>query len=259
MITSIHNPKLQAVRSYLSRAKDREADQVFVVEGVRLVEEVASTQWQVDYLLFADDLSPRGLALVELFSQRNVECLDVKRDILNKISDTEQSQGILAVCKKSVIAAPEKPDFILIIDMIRDPGNLGTILRTAASAGVQAVWVSPGVVDPFSPKVLRSGMGAHFRLPIVAMEWAEITRKAREGKIKIYSSDAQGTKSLWQTDFKKATAIIISNEAEGASEAARAIAEETISIPMPGNFESLNAATAAAVLIFEVVRQRSQA
>jgi len=259
MITSIHNSRLQAVRSYLSRTKDREADQVFVAEGVRLVEEVASTQWPVEYLLYADNLSPRGLKLVELFRQRQVECLDVKSDILNKISDTEQSQGIIAICKKISIAVPEKPDFVIIIDTLRDPGNLGTILRTAASAGVQVVWVSPGVVDPFSPKVLRAGMGAHFRLPIISMEWSEITQQARENQLRVYSTDAQGSRSLWQTNFKAGTAVIISNEAEGASEKARACADEIVSIPMPGIFESLNAATAAAIMIFEVVRQRSQA
>ncbi len=258
MITSIHNPHLQAVRSYLSRAKDREADQVFVAEGVRLVEEVVNTQWPVDRVFFGDDLSARGLSLVDGFRQGGVECLEVKRDILNNISDTEQSQGILAVCKKTVLPEPEEPDFILIIDALRDPGNLGTILRTAASAGAQAVWISPGTVDPFSPKVLRAGMGAHFRLPIYSMGWEEITQKAKENHLLVYSSATDGKRTLWQTDFNKGTALIISNEAEGASREAHACANETIRIPMHGGFESLNAASAAAIFIFEIVRQRSQ-
>lgn len=258
MITSIHNPRLQAIRSYISRAKEREADQVFVAEGVRLVEEVISAQWPVNSVFFGDDLSARGLSLVEVFRRSGVECFEVKRDIFNNISDTEQSQGILVICKKTVLTEPQKPDFIIIIDALRDPGNLGTILRTAASAGVQAVWISPGTVDPFSPKVLRAGMGAHFRLPIYSMGWEEITQKANENHLLVYSSDADGKKTLWQTDFNKGTALIISNEADGASREARACANETICIPMRGGFESLNAASAAAIFIFEIVRQRGQ-
>ncbi len=257
MITSLQNPRLQEVRAYLSRSRERDAAQVFITEGVRLVEEVHSTGWPVEYLLYADDLAERGRQIIQAFRQQGVECLEVKRDILHKVSDTEHTQGILAVCKRHAPPSRQPLSFVIVIDALRDPGNLGTILRSAASANAEAIWVSPGTADPFSPKVLRAGMGAHFRLPIVFMSWEDVQANARQAHLNMYFSDAEGATALWEVDFKQPTAIIISNEAEGASDFARQCANGSVRIPMPGKFESLNAAAAASIMIFEVVRQRS--
>ncbi len=150
---------------------------------------------------------------------------------------------------------PAKPTFVLVLDSLRDPGNLGTLLRTAAAAGVQAVFLSPGTTDAFAPKVVRSGMGAHFRLPILSLSWEEIS--ARLEGLNTYWADMEGQVSCWEADFKKPLALIVGGEAEGVSVEARQLAGKSVGIPMPGEAESLNAAIAGAILMFEVVRQRN--
>jgi TrmH family RNA methyltransferase len=147
-------------------------------------------------------------------------------------------------------------NFILIPDQIRDPGNLGTLLRSAAATGVQAVLLPPETTDAFAPKVLRAGMGAHFRVPIREMSWEEIREVGKLSGLQVYLAEMNG-KSCWETDLQQPLALIIGSEAEGASDEARNLATQKISIPMAGDVESLNAGAAGSVLMFEVVRQRA--
>jgi TrmH family RNA methyltransferase len=184
---------------------------------------------------------------------KHIEVWQVSEPLLNSISETENPQGILAVLNNSVLPIPQPLDFVLIADRIRDPGNLGTLLRTAAAAGVQAVLLPPGTTDAFAPKVVRAGMGAHFRLPIHSITWEEIRVVTKS--LKVCLADMQGS-PCWQTDFRLPLAIIVGGEAEGATEKARKLAEVSVSVPMPGRAESLNAGVAGAILMFEVVRQR---
>jgi TrmH family RNA methyltransferase len=121
---------------------------------------------------------------------------------------------------------------------------------------VQAVFIPPETTDPFAPKVVRAGMGAHFRLPILPLTWDQLGERARG--MSVYLSDAEAEKSCWEVDFTRPTALVIGGEAEGASTQARSLATEMIRIPMPGHMESLNAGVAGAVLMYEVVRQRSR-
>jgi TrmH family RNA methyltransferase len=253
MITSAQNPKLKLARSLMGRPKERHAARAFVAEGVRLVEEALSAGWPIQFVLIAAGLSERGLALVKKLEGKGIEVEQVSDELLNAISETETSQGLLAVLDYSPLDLPRLLNFALIADSIRDPGNLGTLLRTAAAAGVQAVFLPPETTDAFAPKVLRAGMGAHFRLPIHSLSWDEI-RNATE-PLKVFLADMQGS-PCWQNDFSLPLALIVGGEADGATQAARQLADATVSIPMPGQAESLNAGVAGAVLMFEVVRQR---
>jgi len=131
-------------------------------------------------------------------------------------------------------------------------------LRTAEAAGVQAVFLPPDTVDAFAPKVVRAGMGAHFRLPIQAVDWNQIQQYTESLNLNVYLADAKGP-SCWETDLRQPLALIVGGEAEGASESARNLADRNISIPMLGETESLNAASAGSILMFEVRRQRAQA
>jgi TrmH family RNA methyltransferase len=253
MITSSQNPKLKLVRALMGRAKERREAGAFVVEGVRLVEEAEARGWKFRFVLYDASLNERGSSLVEQLLAREVEVEEVSEILMKSLSDTETPQGILAVLEFNQLPIPDLPDFILIPDRIRDPGNLGTLLRTAAAAGVQAVFLPPETTEAFSPKVLRSGMGAHFRLPIRSMKWEKIRREIES--LQVYLADMDGI-SCWETDLREPLALIIGSEAEGASEEARELATQKISIPMPGDMESLNAGVAGSVLMFEVVRQR---
>lgn len=260
MITSIHNPKIQRIRDLLAHSNSRADQNAFVIEGIRLVEEIALVGVAAESVYYSSQLNPRGMALIEKLHTTGTQVEEVESNLLNRLSDTETSQGILAVVPGLTPSLPKIIDFVVILDAIRDPGNMGTILRTAAAAGVQTVFLSPECVDQYSPKVLRAAMGAHFHLPILKYDWEQIKKELSRSSsaFHIYQSDVREGDPLWKCNLAIPTAIIISNEAAGASTAAQAIATHKIHIPMPGGFESLNASIAAAILLFEVVRQRSK-
>ncbi len=257
MISSPHNAKIQLTRTLMGRPKDRQKENAFVVEGVRLIEEAAAAGWPFRYCLYTEELSPRGQALIQRLQAKEVLCEQVSTHLLKTISETKHSQGILAVVGRSPLPIPEKLSFALILDSIRDPGNLGTLLRAAAAAGAEAAFLSPETADVFAPKVVRAGMGAHFHLPIQELGWEEISR--RTASVKIYLAEMDGPIPCWQADFKSPLALLIGGEAEGVSPPARQMAVQAVSIPMPGRAESLNAAMAGVILLFEVVRQRKYA
>lgn len=247
----------------MGRAKERREAGMFVVEGVRLVEEAVKSDWRLETVLFDESLSERGKSQVSSLKSRGIEVEKISTNLMKSLSETETPQGILAIIHFSNSPISNSLDFVLIPDQIRDPGNLGTLLRSAAATGVQAVLIPPETTDPFAPKVLRAGMGAHFRVPIREMGWEEIgqiSKSANEQRsnsvdMQIYVADMDG-KSCWETDLRQPLALIIGGEAEGASDEARKLANGKISIPMAGNVESLNAGVAGSVLMFEVVRQR---
>ncbi|MCL4562963.1 MAG: RNA methyltransferase, partial [Chloroflexi bacterium] len=167
MISSRQNPKVLLVRALLSKPRQRREAQAFVVEGVRLVEEAVNAGWEPRLVLYSEGLSERGRVLLSRLTETGAEVEQVTPEIMRSISDTEAPQGILTVINQRVLPIPPRLDFVLIVDEVRDPGNLGTLLRSAAAAGVQAVFIPPGTVDPFSSKVIRAAMGAHFHLPIL--------------------------------------------------------------------------------------------
>jgi RNA methyltransferase, TrmH family len=255
VITSAQNPKLKLVRALMGRAKERREANAFVVEGVRLVEEAVSSNWKFRFALCDESLNERGMSQVERLKSSGVEVDEISESLMKSLSETETPQGILAVLEFTNLPIPESPNFILIPDQIRDPGNLGTLLRTAAATGVQAVLLPPETTDAFAPKVLRAGMGAHFRLPIHSLSWEEISEVGKLSGLQVLLADMNG-QSCWETDLKKPLTLIIGSEADGASDEARQLATQKISIPMSGNVESLNAGVAGSVLMFEVVRQR---
>jgi RNA methyltransferase, TrmH family len=256
VISSAQNSKIKLVRALLGRTRERREANAFVVEGVRLVEEANNSNWNFQFVLCDEMLSERGKSQVEDLKLRGVDVEMVSASLMKSLSETETPQGILAVLEINQLPISLLPNFILILDKIRDPGNLGTLLRSAAATGVQGVFLPPETTDAFAPKVVRSGMGAHFRLPIRSISWNEIEQVSRSANLQIVLADMDGI-SCWKTDLRQPLALIVGSEAEGASDAARRLATAKISVPMSGNVESLNAGVAGSVLMFEVVRQRS--
>jgi TrmH family RNA methyltransferase len=255
MISSAQNPKIRLVRGLSGRPKERRDAAAFLAEGARLVEEALATGWPFRFVLYSDQISERGLDVLKRLKERGIETDEVDGTVLESLSETEHSQGLLAVLNDSRFPIPKSPKLILILDSIRDPGNLGTLLRSAGAAGVQAVLVAPETTDAFAPKVVRAGMGAHFRMPIHSVDWNQIRRFAESMDLTVFLADAKGT-SCWDTDLRKPLALIIGGEAEGATEAAGRLATQRLSVPMPGAAESLNAGVAGSILLFEAVRQR---
>jgi len=260
MITSAQNQKIKNIRALLTDRVTRQKEGLYVVEGVRSIEEAAASGLPLDLVLYSNQLSERGKALVEQLGNRGVPIEEVQAQILENLSETETSQGILAVLPMPMAVFPIVWDLILVLDRLRDPGNLGTILRSSAASGVQAVVLTPATTDPFAPKVVRSAMGAQFTLPILTMTWPEIIEACKNrnpSPAAILVADSAGGMPCWQTDLKQATALVIGSEADGPQPEAYQAAAALLHIPMPGRAESLNAAVAASILLYEIVRQRS--
>ena len=256
----MHNPQVQQVRALLNQKNARNEAAAFVVEGVRLAEEALAGDRVPQQAFFSRGVSARGMKLIEAMQEKHVETIELSEPVLESLSATETSQGILLVLPQSNEASPAPTDFALVLDQIRDPGNLGTILRTAAAAAVKTVFLTPGTADAFAPKVVRAGMGAHFRLFIHTAGWAEIRQYCKEvcqPPLRLLLAESGGGEACWQADLRAPLALVIGSEADGASAEARQAVDSSVHIPMPGNFESLNAAIAAGILLFEVVRQRS--
>jgi len=256
MITSRKNPKIQELRGLLAKKSLREQSGLCVLEGTRLLEEALLAAWQPLYGFYVESHQRRNKDLLHQITMQGAIMEEVPEDLLAYMADTTNPQGMIAVFRKETIPLPSVPDFVLILDAIRDPGNMGTILRTAAAASVDIVLLTDDCVDPFSPKVLRSGMGAQFHLPLHMDTISGILSYSQQHKLSIHISDASAGTSCWQQDFRVPLCMVISNEANGTSSDFLTAETTLTKIPMPGGFESLNAAVAAAILLFEVVRQR---
>jgi TrmH family RNA methyltransferase len=229
--------------------------QAFVAEGVRLLEDGLRSEIPLKFVLMKESPSTRSASLLQELGDNGVDLNVVEDQLFDSLSGTEHSQGILGVFEMKQLALPDKANFLVVPDQLRDPGNLGTILRSAEAAGAQAVLLPPGNTDAFAPKVVRSGMGVHFRLPIQHLPW-EVIENYLEG-LTVFHADMQGAQICWQADFKQPLALLIGGEAEGISPEGAKLATSSVRIPMAGETESLNAAVSASLLMFEVARQRA--
>lgn len=255
MITSPNNSKIKLIRALQSRRRNREDEAAFVAEGVRLVEAAVAVDWPIAFVAYDETLSDRGREIIiSLATNTSVECFEIPTDLMAAVSDTETPQGILAVMEQKPLPLPDRPTFLILADQVRDPGNMGTLLRTAEAAGAEGVILSPGTVDAFSPKVVRAGMGAHFHLPIHALPWESIQNTL--SGFPIFLATAAANLPLWEADFVQPCVLLLGGEAFGATSMGEALATHRVSIPMAGRAESLNAAIAGGILIAEVLRQR---
>ncbi len=259
-ITSTKNQHVQHIRELLTKKTLREQSGHFIVEGVRLCEEAIQAGVLPELVLYSDGCSLRGMELVNQALSSGSKVLTVAPEVLHTLSDTETNQGLLMVVPNQPQQLPPSLNFVVVIDQLRDPGNLGTILRTAVAAGAQAVFCTPGSVDAWSPKVVRSAMGAHFRVPVMVKMWSEVEAICKSQNPPLCTCLAESGQgiTIWRADLKNPIALVIGGEADGASDEVKKSTDLILNIPMPGGFESLNAAVAASIILFEVVRQRNQ-
>jgi TrmH family RNA methyltransferase len=258
-ITSTQNERVKLVRALQTQAKARRSEGKFVVEGTRLLADALERGLLPDFVLYtAGDMTldnPISKVFRRLLNLK-ATILSVSESVMNEISDVETPPGVLGVFSNPNLPLPEKAGLVLVLDEMRNPGNMGSVLRTAAASGVDVALLTPNTVDPFNPKVVRGGMGAHFRLPLAQLEWTEIM--ARYGRLDIYLADVGGETFYYDVNWRQPSVIIMGSEAHGPGAMARQVAQ-AITIPMAGGMESLNAAVAAGVILFEVQRQRSLA
>lgn len=256
-IGSTSNPKVKFVRS-LARRRVRQQEGCFAIEGRRLVQDAlqAGVRPRMAFVTEAFEDSPEGAALAANLRAASREFYGASPSVMETLSDTVTPQGVVAVVDFPQWPEPSAPKRLaLILDGWRDPGNLGTALRTAEAAGADWVALTEGTVDPFSPKVVRAGMGAHFRLPVFAdWRWSEIRRILRS--VPVYLADAAASLAYDDVDWTRPSALVVGGEAHGVRDAARQTGATEIAIPMAGQVESLNAAMAAGIIMMEAARQR---
>jgi TrmH family RNA methyltransferase len=254
VITSPANPKIKLLRS-LQERKHRHALGLCLVEGIRLLEEALASGRRVEPILYAPErlsATAAGRALRQRL-ERLPQGEQIDEHLLEAISDTVTSQGVVAAAEIPKPGPIRVDGHVLVLDGIADPGNAGTMLRTARAAGAAAAVAMRTTTDLWSPKAVRAGMGAHFHLPlIVDADWAAVPELVRGRPLLL--AGAHGGVPYTEVDWATPSAIVIGSEARGPSPAAAGLAAERVTIPMSEGAESLNAAAAAAVLLFEARR-----
>lgn len=258
IITSASNQQMKNIRELLGKPKERRRQQCFVAEGIRMVAETPEerlVRMYVSESFFKNPPDMRGLNLRE--------AIVVQDQVFRQISDTRNPQGILAIVRQSENTLEQmlrqKNPLLLFLENIQDPGNLGTMMRTAEGAGVTGLVMSRDTVDIYNPKTIRATMGSLYRMPFVYVEdFCGAIRQAKDAGVRIYAAHLQGKTAYDGMDYRGASGFIIGNEGNGLTDEAAASASGYIRIPMAGQVESLNAAVAAAVLMYEASRQRRQ-
>lgn len=257
-ITSKDNELIKHIRK-LKDKKYRDESNEYVVEGVKLVEEAVKENAKIKQIIVCEDTTRTYEIPTHIMLEiAKYECISVSNKIFNIITQVTNPQGIMAIIEKNAQDAQidYSQDIIVVLDDVQDPGNLGTILRTVDSIGLNQIIVSKGTADAFNSKVVRSTMGAIFRIKIIEVEnLAQAIKEMRKHHFKLMVTSLQTKNSIYDIDFYKKI-IVIGNEANGVSKEIQDMADEKAKIPMLGRTESLNASVAAGVVMYEYVRQK---
>lgn len=249
LITSKSNPLLTRVRKLNSRRSARREAGLFVAEGPKLLAEALKWGGTLDAVICAP-----GVSLPEL--PENVRTVEVSDNLLSAIANTETPQGVVFLCKVKCLDIPEKlpGERYLILDGVQDPGNVGTIWRTADAFGADGLILCNGCADPWNPKTVRATMGAVFRLPVYGCALKEAAEKLSAAAIPLYATALrEDTMDVREISLSR-SAVIIGSEGRGVSQEALALCKATLKIPMRARCESLNAAMAAAIVLWEMAR-----
>ena len=257
-ITSKDNELIKHIRK-LKDKKYRDESNEYVVEGVKLVEEAVKENAKIKQIIVCEDTTRTYEIPTHIMLEiAKYECISVSDKIFNIITQVTNPQGIMAIIEKNAqdVQIDYTQDIIVVLDDVQDPGNLGTILRTVDSIGLNQIIVSKGTADAFNSKVVRSTMGAIFRIKIIEVEnLAQAIKEMRKHHFKLMVTSLQTENSIYDIDFNKKI-IVIGNEANGVSKEIQDMADEKAKIPMLGRTESLNASVAAGVVMYEYVRQK---
>lgn len=256
-ITSINNPKIKLWSQLLTK-RGREAQGKFILEGIHLVREALQADLKLEVILFSLEKGyPDELPELE---DSAIELIGVSDAVLAKCSDTQTPQGVIAVAFKPEWSKEQLLEqtngLVIVVDGVQDPGNLGTIIRSADAVGATGVVLGRGTVDLYNPKTIRSTMGSLFHLPILEFDLLELLPSAREKNIQIVSTSLQADQSCYELDMTQTIWFILGNEGSGVSASLQPYISQQVIIPMRGKAESLNVAMAGTVLLFEASRQR---
>lgn len=260
-LSSASNPRVKEWAKLLER-KYREREGKFLLEGFHLVKEALDAGWPLEAVAY--DPGSDVLNAFEKYSdgeqQNGPVWIPVSPEIIIKCSETETPQPVFAVAMKrppgKELLFDQEHGLVVVLDGVQDPGNVGTIVRSAAASGATAVILGKGTVDLYNPKTIRSTMGALFHVPVLESDLTELLTEAKEKGIKLAGTSLQASKSCYSYDFRKSVWLVFGNEGSGISAAVSDLVDDNLIIPMTGRAESLNVAMASTILLFEAQRQR---
>lgn len=258
VITSKDNEIIKGIKR-LKEKKYRDQENKYIIEGIKIVEEAIEEQANILKIIICDECITEGTFSKKLmYDIAKYDCISVPLKIFMSISDVTNPQGILAIIEKKNVESEINydEDMILVLDGIQDPGNLGTILRTTDSVNLKQIIVSKDTADPYNPKVVRSTMGAIFRVNVIRVDdIVETLKKIKKNHFKVVATSLETTDSVFDIEYNK-KALVIGNEAKGVSKEVLDIADNKVKIPMLGRTESLNASVATSIILYEYVRQK---
>ena len=261
-LTSSAHPLIREALKIKER-RGRHGGTAFVIEGPHLIEMAhASLAADLKQVFFTEDFSSSrpGQRLLKLLKESSVQLVETSKRVIEKLADTETPQGIVAVLSlkpAALDAIPLKPMPLLVVcDGIRDPGNMGTIIRASDAAGADAVLLLPGSCDAFMPKAIRASAGSIFTVPVLSIGVEELVCFLAEQRIRLFAAEAHASHSLYAADFRAPVAIAFGNEAHGIGAALLKKSELLFRIPVIGRAESLNVAMAVSISLYEAIRQR---
>ena len=258
VITSKDNETIKNIKKLKDR-KYRNEQGLYIIEGIKMVKEAIEENAEIEKVVICEDCSNSGeIEQKMLYEIAKYNCIYVNSKVFNYLTDVVAPQGILAVIKKPAkdTKVDYSEDIILALDGIQDPGNLGTILRTADSANLKQIIVSSKTADAYNPKVVRSTMGAILRIKIIESDdLLKTLKEAKKNRFKVVATSLDTNDSIYDIEYNKKV-IVIGNEANGVSKEVQDLADNKVKIPMLGKTESLNASVAAGIMIYEYVRQK---
>ena len=247
----------------LKTKKGRNTQGRFLIEGLRLCEEMANSNWDAESVLFTSAFqdSTAGKKLLRKFERRKVKTIPAKSDVVKKLSDTVTPQGIICVVKIKKFSLAEAwskgSSILLALDQIRDPGNVGTLIRTADAFGIDGVILSTDTVELYNPKVVRSTMGSIFHLPVFEeVDLEKTIPRLKTRHFKIYGTDTREGKDFDQLSYSPRTCLLIGSEATGLTKRLSHLSDEIIRIHTTGKAESLNASVAGGILLYEITKRK---
>lgn len=256
ILTSIKNPAIKQVRK-LHRSKERQKQNLLLIEGTNSIEAACQADYKLDVIFHTAHWQEKHQSLYGQILQENFTTQLVSSEVLSAIATTVNPDGVVAIAPRSVAQPARAIDKLgIALEQLQDPGNLGTIIRTAAATGINGLWLSSDSVDIYNPKVLRASAGQWFQMPMATDEnLVELVRQQRHHGVQIIATTSTASKTYWEVDFKLPSLILLGNEGAGLSDEIIEIADERVTIPLSSGVESLNVGVAAALILYEAKRQ----
>lgn len=257
ILTSIQNPLIKQVRK-LHRSKERQKQNLLLIEGSNLIEAACQADYKLDIIFYTEGWQKNHQLLWDIIGEKQLSTQLVSPEVLNAIATTVSPDGVVAIAARPIVPleAPTLNRIGIALDRLQDPGNLGTIIRTAVATRVDGLWLSDGSVDFYSPKVLRGSVGQWFRLPVVThQDLSQVVKQQQQQGVQVIATTSQASKTYWEVDFSRPSLILLGNEGAGLSSELIDLADVQIKIPLANQVESLNVAIASALILYEAQRQ----